>query len=105
MNEGIEIRPEALVVHPINGLVITLPKGNVPDLPGFWLTLGPGAGHLWFGRVAKNREVFRSLQWQLEPDPTRGPQASVQGVLWSRRAAHEANQAIASYLRVVGPSH
>lgn len=87
-----EIRPDSLVFHK-NGVVI---EGDI-DMAGFWVDLGPGIGYLQFLRVANCSGTFLSRQLLPAHSPAPCPLVSIPGVLWSRRAAIEADQAIGSY--------
>ena len=85
-----EIRINSLVFHK-NGTVIDC------DWTGqeFWLCLRPDVGYVKFMRLPSGS--FLSQQVLLAHSPIPDPLVSVRGVLWSRRAAIEADQAIASY--------
>lgn len=87
------VRLNALVFHK-NATVVEAETG----LDEFWVALGPSLGFLHFTRQHLNQERFLLRQVQSESLPIPSPLVSVRGVLWSRRAALEANQAISSYL-------
>lgn len=92
------IRINSLIFH-ANGTFAEM----VTELDAFWLFLSPTVGHGRFGRVdttmpRDRARTFQLLEVQPASLPAPHPQVSVSGVLWSRRAAREADQAIASYL-------
>lgn len=107
LGKGIEmdaIRIDSLIFH-ANGTFAEV----VTDLDAFWIPLTPTVGFARFEVVdtLSSRECARTFQllevraasW-LAPHP----QVSVSGVLWSRRAAIEADQAIGSYLAGLDPT-
>lgn len=92
----LELHPTSLVFH--NGRCV---MDVVADVDGFWIELGPEAGFALFMRVSP--VAFRLQQVQPVQTPGPYPRASVRGVLWSRRAAIEADRSISSFLAGGGP--
>lgn len=98
-HDVVEVRADALVMSAVNGPVL---EGVETVHDKFGLAAGEGKGWLVFSRVTPGQAVFQ-LQELLSPhEPNPFPRASLLGVLWSRRAALEAHQCIASYQAAVG---
>lgn len=93
-----EVRINSLVFHE-NAVVADVSAG----INEFWVSLGPGIGFAQFIRESSAQGLF--LLHQVLPGhlPAPSPLVSVRGVLWSRQAALEADQAIASYRAEAGP--
>lgn len=94
--QTLELLPTSLVFH--NGQCVMEVSTGVD---GFWVELGPEAGFALFMRSSP--AGFRLQEVQLVPTPGLYQRASVRGVLWSRRAAIEADRAISSFLAAGGP--
>lgn len=107
MSEHINIRPSSLVWKPQCGVVMAFePPAVDPGIDQFVLPLGEGLGFVRFVRLpaikGQSRAVFQSRSMHPVLSPALGPLASVQGVLWSRPAAREADRAIAAFLLAEG---
>lgn len=87
-----EIRLDSLVFH-ANATVAE----TGTDLDEFWISLGPDVGYAQFIRQHPGQARFLLRQVRSAHSPVPSPLASVRGVLWSRRAAIEADRSIASY--------
>lgn len=88
----VEVRFSSLVFHE-NGVVVDVAS----ELEYFWLWLGPEAGYLQFTKVkGSDSYISRSVVPPGSPEPS--PRVSARGVLWSRRAALEADAAIAGFI-------
>lgn len=92
----LELHPTSLVFH--NGQCVV---EVATDVDGFWIELGPEAGFAFFMRVSPAAFRLQRVQPALTPGPYQ--RASVRGVLWSRRAAIEADRSISSFLAAGGP--
>lgn len=108
MSEHINIRPSSMVWQPQCGAVLEFESpATDPGVDQFVLPLGAGFGFVWFVRLpaikGQNQAVFQSRSMHPVLSPALGPLASVQGVLWSRPAAREADRAIAAFLLAEGP--
>lgn len=99
-----EIRPDALVLCK-NGLVFEFAKQNAPAEAAFCLTLGEGLGFIEFVRVKPGLTTYRSSRWLADLSQAQGPLVLVRGVLWTRRAAREADRGIAAFLAQGGLPH
>jgi len=94
----IPVCPEALVFHPANGLFF---EDKSFEADEFAVTLRPGMV-LIFRRMLSTPECFEAREVRETSSQDPRPPVSVRGVLWSRRAARQADQDIAAYRRGVG---
>ncbi len=110
--EALPIRIEAMRITPAKGVLVDIP-GN-PQYEFFCINMGTGIGYLEFQRMPDRLPAppgfidmsprkptdptsFLSTRWLEDLSQARGPQVLVQHVLWSRRAAIEAEQSISAY--------
>lgn len=94
----IKIRPDALVFA--NSGKVCFEKISFEtgfEIEAFWLQLGPALGYGLFERMPTSPDIYLLTKLQTELTPVPYPLASLQGVLWSRRAAIEAEMSISAY--------
>ena len=99
-----EIRPDSLVICK-NGLVFEFAQQNAPAAAAFCVALGEGLGFIEFVRLNPGPAIYRSNRWLADLSQAQGQLVSVRGVLWTRRAALEADLGIAAFLAQGGLLH
>jgi len=93
----IPVCPEALLFHPTNGLFF---EDGSFEADEFAVTLRPGMV-LIFRRMPSTPECFEAVEVRETSSQGPRPPASVRGVLWSRRAAIEAEKSISAYREAI----
>lgn len=94
----VDLRVDALVMHPANGLVI---EGS-NDVEAFCVSLGADAGFIEFKCVQPG--VFQSARWLADLTQAQGPAVSSLRVLWPRRAVLSGDPRSASFPALEGPT-
>ena len=93
------IRPEAIVF--VNNKMVIEGVNGLPEC--FFLRLAQCVPPILFARVTGTETTFEAIEQPKEHDLTQPslprPQVYLQGVWWTRQAAHEADQRIASFLQ------
>lgn len=91
-----EIKPDAIIFcnHTV---VLSFPAENIPREKEFWVEFVYGRGYVKFHQLDATPADFVAVEVVSGYFPDLHPKASIQGVLWSRQAAIQADLRIPAF--------
>lgn len=91
-----EIKPDALIFFN-HTVILSFSEENTPEEKEFWVELVYGRSYAKFHQLDATPTDFVAVEVVSGYFPDLHPTASLQGVLWTRRAAVEADQEISAF--------